>query len=158
MTSLPLKIKKTYENIQTNYNDQRLMVLMEELRNRTRWGQTVVVNKEIFHCFIFSEIVESESLKNVTQQKLADMLEWISEIDVEAVQLNGLLFVNAVSTDQPHCLTQSHTVGIVQVANCVTSQDDTAVGPLVDIILDKIHGEEFWNILDDLVLNVINRR
>ena len=59
--------------------------------------QTVVVNKEIFH-FIFSEISQSESLTNFIQQKVKDMLEWLSEIDVEAVQLNGLIFVNTVST------------------------------------------------------------
>ena len=36
VTELPLKIKKTYENIEANHNDQRLMALMGELRNRTR--------------------------------------------------------------------------------------------------------------------------
>ena len=158
MTRLPLKIKKTYESIETNHNEQRLMILTGELLNRTRWGQTVVVIKAIIHCFVFSEIVESESLKNVLQQKLADMLEWISEIDVEAIQLNGLLFVNAVSTELLHCRTVCPTVVIVQVADCVTNKDDTAVGPLVDIILDKIHGDEFWVIVEDLILNVINKR
>ena len=56
----------------------------------------MVVNKEIFY-FIFSEIVQSESLNDFIQQKLNDMLEWLSEIDVEAVQLNGLIFINTVS-------------------------------------------------------------
>ena len=55
----------------------------------------MVVKKEIFY-FIFSEIVQSESLNDFIQQKLNDMLEWISEIDVEAVQLNGLIFINTV--------------------------------------------------------------
>ena len=50
----------------------------------------------MFH-HIFSEIVQSESLGTILQNKLADMLEWTSQIDVEAVQLNGLLFVNKVS-------------------------------------------------------------
>ena len=52
------------------------------------------------------------------------------------------------------------TVDFVQVANCVTNQGDKAVGvgPLVDIILNKIHGEEFWVILDDLVVSVVNQR
>ena len=46
------------------------------------------------------------------------------------------------------------------MANCVTNQGDRAegVGPLVDIILDKIHGDEFWVILDDLVVSVVNQR
>ena len=44
------------------------------------------------------------------------------------------------------------------MTNCLTNQDEVAVGPLVDIILDKIHGDEFWVILDDLVVNVVNQR
>ena len=60
------------------------------------------MDKEIFNSVIFSEIVQSGSLEKVIQQKLADMLEWISGIDVEAVQLNGLLFLNAVTTEEPH--------------------------------------------------------
>ena len=49
------------------------------------------------NCNICSEIVESESLADVIQQKCNSVLDWVGDVDVEAVQLNGLLFVNAVS-------------------------------------------------------------
>ena len=87
--------------METNLNDQRLMVLIGGLRNKTRYRQSVVVKKEIIY-FIFSEIVQSESLNDFIQQKLNDMLEWLSEIDVEAVQLNGLIFINTVSGVHRH--------------------------------------------------------
>ena len=119
----------------------------------------MVVNKEIVSYFIFSEIVQSESLNDYIQQKLTHMMEWLSEIDVEAVQLNGLIFINTVSGDTLS-MSSLPTVDIVQVANCVTNQGDQAVGvgPLVDIILNKIHGDEFWVILEDLVVSVVNQR
>ena len=30
--------------------------------------------------------------------------------------------------------------------------------PLVDTILDKIHGDKFWDVLEELVVYVVNKR
>ena len=42
--------------------------------------------------------------------------------------------------------------------NSVTHLEEIDVSPLVNDILERIHGDKFWDILEELVVNVVNKR
>ena len=139
LTTLPLKIKKTYENLEVDQNGERLIVLVGELKNRTR------------------EMIQSDSLKILIQKKMNYLLDWLREVDIEKIHLNSWKFISTVSTD----ISRNTNNGLVnQVTNCMANLGDSEVNlkPLVDTILERIHGDKFWDVLEELVVYVVNKR
>ena len=139
LTTLPLKIKKTYENLEVDQNGERLIVLVGELKNRTR------------------EMIQSDSLKILIQKKVNYLLDWLREVDIEKIHLNSWKFISTVSRD----ISRNTNNGLAtQVTNCMANLGDSEVNlePLVNTILERIHGDEFWDVLEELVVYVVNKR
>ena len=81
ITTLPLKIKETHENLNSDQNGERLILLVGELKNRTR------------------EMIESDSLKILIQKKVNYLLEWLRDVHIEKIHLNGWIFISTVSKE-----------------------------------------------------------
>ena len=113
--------------------------MVGELKNRTR------------------EMIQSDSLKILIQKKVNYLLDWLREVDIEKIHLNSWKFISTVSRD----ISRNTNNGLAtQVTNCMANLGDSQVTlePLVNTILERIHGDEFWDVLEELVVYVVNKR